>query len=528
MSDDDYRDQRDPSTDAANDSPSNTRYRTDALDEYRKRPDAHDRKRYGPDSTYQNTYLYTGDSTSQNNTESDQPFTTNQRPGQPYHDDRPSPGQRQGYNDRDSYNHPDRSSRIDESMVDGSGVGRPRDNRPGGVTYPVKFHGRTSEYFKIWIVNVFLTIVTLYIYSAWAKVRTKRYFYGNTTIDNSSFEYHARGGQLVAGRLIAAVLLIAYTVFQGINTTISSVAFGILVVMFPWAIWRSLRFNARASSFRNIRFGFDGSASPPYLNILIIPAVVIALFGAGLYLLAKTFDYTSIEQLSNLPTQMQGLVGVGIVTSLFLAVMFLVPLLHRNLISYSLNNHRYGTSKFSAPIKTGKIFGIYLLAALITVIAVAATGAVISGAMQLFKQAAGLLDASDLIGRFEPYWQIILGLTVYLIVIPITTVGVAYFRSNMRNYRYNATSINSNITLNSTTTTWSLWWLNISNLLMLIVSLGLAYPYTKIRSARYFADRTSITVADGLNSFTEREKTRLHALGEEMADAFDADFDIAI
>src|SRR5690606_23104155 len=47
----------------------------------------------------------------------------------------------------------------------------------------VKFHGNTSEYFSIWIVNLMLTIVTLGIYSAWATVRNNRYFYGNTEID---------------------------------------------------------------------------------------------------------------------------------------------------------------------------------------------------------------------------------------------------------------------------------------------------------------------------------------------------------
>jgi uncharacterized membrane protein YjgN (DUF898 family) len=42
------------------------------------------------------------------------------------------------------------------------------------------FTGGASEYFGIWIVNVLLSILTLGIYSAWAKVRNKRYFYGNT------------------------------------------------------------------------------------------------------------------------------------------------------------------------------------------------------------------------------------------------------------------------------------------------------------------------------------------------------------
>ncbi|MED5348372.1 MAG: DUF898 family protein, partial [Pseudomonadota bacterium] len=41
-----------------------------------------------------------------------------------------------------------------------------------------QFHGEGGEFFRIWIVNLVLSIVTLGIYSAWAKVRTKRYFYG--------------------------------------------------------------------------------------------------------------------------------------------------------------------------------------------------------------------------------------------------------------------------------------------------------------------------------------------------------------
>ena len=44
-------------------------------------------------------------------------------------------------------------------------------------TSDVKFHGKAGEFFSIWIVNLLLTIVTRGSYSAWAKVRTNRYFY---------------------------------------------------------------------------------------------------------------------------------------------------------------------------------------------------------------------------------------------------------------------------------------------------------------------------------------------------------------
>ncbi|MDH4174015.1 MAG: YjgN family protein, partial [Betaproteobacteria bacterium] len=37
-----------------------------------------------------------------------------------------------------------------------------------------EFTGSAREYFRIWIVNLFFTLITLGIYSAWAKVRKKR------------------------------------------------------------------------------------------------------------------------------------------------------------------------------------------------------------------------------------------------------------------------------------------------------------------------------------------------------------------
>ncbi len=48
-----------------------------------------------------------------------------------------------------------------------------------------QFHGKGGEFFGIWIVNVILSIITLGIYSAWAKVRTYQYFYGNGVFQGS-------------------------------------------------------------------------------------------------------------------------------------------------------------------------------------------------------------------------------------------------------------------------------------------------------------------------------------------------------
>lgn len=42
---------------------------------------------------------------------------------------------------------------------------------------PFEFTGDGAEYFRIWVINLLLTLATLGIYSAWAKVRKARYFW---------------------------------------------------------------------------------------------------------------------------------------------------------------------------------------------------------------------------------------------------------------------------------------------------------------------------------------------------------------
>ena len=49
----------------------------------------------------------------------------------------------------------------------------------------LRFTGSGAEYFGIWIVNLLLTIITLGIYSAWAKVRRLQYFYRHTEVAGS-------------------------------------------------------------------------------------------------------------------------------------------------------------------------------------------------------------------------------------------------------------------------------------------------------------------------------------------------------
>ncbi|MBE8158360.1 MAG: DUF898 domain-containing protein [Betaproteobacteria bacterium] len=143
------------------------------------------------------------------------------------------------------------------------------------AAYRFEFRGNAGEYFKIWLANVLLTILTLGIYSAWAKVRTKRYFYANTFLDGANFEYHAKPLSILISRMLVLAIIGGGGYWASNQGVEIDATYTFLVLIFlPWALVRGLSFNARNSSHRNIRFYFQRSYGFPYLfNVAIFTGV---------------------------------------------------------------------------------------------------------------------------------------------------------------------------------------------------------------------------------------------------------------
>ena len=119
-----------------------------------------------------------------------------------------------------------------------------------------QFHGKAGEFFRIWIVNVCLTIITLGIYSAWAKVRTNQYFYGHTSLGDSRFEYTAQPMQILKGRLIAFGAFMLYQLIVSVMPILGLPILLVFALVMPWIIVRSLMFRHFNTRYRNIRLGF--------------------------------------------------------------------------------------------------------------------------------------------------------------------------------------------------------------------------------------------------------------------------------
>ncbi|NVM23149.1 MAG: DUF898 domain-containing protein [Desulfobacterales bacterium] len=144
---------------------------------------------------------------------------------------------------------------------------------------PFNFEGSGFEYFKIWIVNILLTIVTFGIYSAWAKVRRKQYIYGNTSLDGVYFEYLAKPTKILKGRILAVLFLMAYQVGVRFFPPLGMAFILLLAFLFPWVINKGLKFNAVNSSYKNIRFNFNATYSKTFVNITLVSLLIPLTFG---------------------------------------------------------------------------------------------------------------------------------------------------------------------------------------------------------------------------------------------------------
>ena len=176
------------------------------------------------------------------------------------------------------------SIRAVNDKIPGGLVAHPSDaaQPAAGDFVPFRFTGRAGEYFRIWIVNICLSIVTLGIYSAWAKVRRKRYFYGNTLLGDSAFEYLADPKAILKGRIVVVGGFAIYSLVGRIDPMAGLAMALVFLGVLPWLIVRASRFNAVNSAHRNVRFDFRAGYGE-MARLLTLPIVLVPLTLGLLY-----------------------------------------------------------------------------------------------------------------------------------------------------------------------------------------------------------------------------------------------------
>jgi uncharacterized membrane protein YjgN (DUF898 family) len=441
-------------------------------------------------------------------------------------------------------------------------------------TTQVEFTGKASEYFGIWIVNLLLSLVTLGIYSAWAKVRRKKYFYHNTLIDNVGFDYHAKPIAILKGRIIAFLLFLAYAFGGQFNFFIPMIVVVIFFIALPWLVIRASKFNARNTSHRGLRFDFVGKIGEAALIYILLP--IVTLF--SLYLAWPYMDH------------------------------------QRN--KFMVNNHKFGLSQFDFKAKVSSFYKVYAILIIVPLIGILAAVAIPAYQSYVKKSeeaaarqssismpfAVGFVDVessnrmvlaaneveeepyrvervySDNEGAEEPvgneevltddaydegaeYYEdeaaleeksfeeiyresqleqqrerdqmiadvlssptkALGGLAFVIAYLVFIFAFVAYFKSRIGNLVWNNASLDD-ITFNSTLRARDYLWIYVTNILAIALTFGLATPWAQVRLARYRASKLQIVGDVDFDKFVGDKKEEVKATGEEIADFFDVDF----
>jgi uncharacterized membrane protein YjgN (DUF898 family) len=167
------------------------------------------------------------------------------------------------------------------------------DENAQSSNIPFEFRGNGMEYFKLWVVNILLTILTLGIYSAWATVRNRRYFYSNTYLSGDSFAYLAEPLQILKGRIIAVVVFALVSVLLSIRPDLSFLLIVLSLFVTPFIFNASKAFQLRNSAYKNIQFRFYGTYGEAFMVLVIWPLAALITLGI-LYPVAvkKLNEYT--------------------------------------------------------------------------------------------------------------------------------------------------------------------------------------------------------------------------------------------
>lgn len=328
-----------------------------------------------------------------------------------------------------------------------------------------EFRGTGRQYFGIWIVNTLLQMLTLGLYSPWAKVRKRQFFYGNTLLDEAPFEYLASPLVLLKGWLLAAVMFITYSLCAQIIPPVASALAVLFYLLIPWIIVRSRIFNTRNSAHRGVRFGFSPNYAEAYKVYAWLPLLVP-------FTLGLIFPYLIFRQ------------------RWFLAV-----------------NSRYGTTSFTFDARPGQYYRVFMKASLFMLAA-----AVFSG---LLIALMGQMRSTD----FEAAQHPALFLLPLAVMLAFWCVNL-YTWATLTNLTWNSTSL-AGSRFAGTLSPARIIWIQLTNILGIVLSCGLFTPWAAVRMAAYRISCLSLETGVDLNAFVAETRPEPEAVGEEIGDFFD-------
>jgi uncharacterized membrane protein YjgN (DUF898 family) len=353
------------------------------------------------------------------------------------------------------------------------------------------FTGSGKEYFRIWIVNLFLTVATLGIYSAWAKVRRLQYFDRNTQLAGAVFDFRGDPKAILRGRLLAVAMLAAYHYAFGFSITFGVIVIALLLLALPFLLRGALRFRLHNTRYRGLHFDFTGTIGGAYRAYL--PPVLAFLLPSALLAIDQSGRSTAIASL------------------LYLGF----PLMYGVMKGYQQRHLRFGSAASSYTVAARRFYKPYLVAGLFM------TGIMVAAGI-LVAIILAALPKQD--GAAPHYWVTFLPLVFALVLAYFAYLLMGpYTQARLGNLVWSNTAF-PGIEIRSTMSARAFARLQTVNVLLTLLTLGLYRPFAVVKIYRFRLANLSLHGAAGLAPVVATvARQRRGATGDGVADFFDLD-----
>jgi len=335
----------------------------------------------------------------------------------------------------------------------------------------LSFSGSAQTLFGMWIVNVLLTLLTFGIYYFWAKVKVRSYILSQTSFDGHRFAYHGTGNELLVGWFKGALL------------------FSVPWVVLNYGLWffdpsDNIRLAASILSW------FIILAFPPFLQVWSLR-----------YRLSRTSWCAIRFSFRGWLSDYFKIWTKGITLTILTAGLY-YPFFATQTRAFMVRNSYFGNRPFTFDGNARELFKVFFQG------------------FQLVLLFGGL-------GVF--FWWMnnlptILMLMGLVLVVPF--IMWLFIIAEQRRFFWAHTCF-TQCRFRSTVNSENLLMLKLSNLGLLLLSFGLAWPWVRIRSHRFALEHL---ILDGplVGEEIRQESFASSATGEEIAGLSGIEFDLSL
>jgi uncharacterized membrane protein YjgN (DUF898 family) len=395
----------------------------------------------------------------------------------------------------------------------------PAVRAPSGVdAYAFVFSGQGGEYFRVWIVNVLLKVVTFGLYTPWARRRTARYFYDHTVLAGHPLEFTAPIRKMVFGFVAFVGLYLAFEIAgqAGQDLAVAVMIAGAAALAPLW--WAgAMRFRLGSTRWRGLQFRFEASWKEIYVASWPVFAV------AGMWIMLSfavdppaQFPDGSDPKRSHFHPGHWALLAFALAASLagFVRLEFNYT---RLLFLRSGIGGQAGRWKpsYRAFVRIWlACVGVFLACSLVLLLVGAA---VVLGPLGIGVGGGG----PDTPRR----WVVVLAMLVLVLLALFVASAPAWAWREARVFAlvWSGVGLGRIARVHSTLDPWRFVRLRVTNTILTLLTLGLYRPFAKVSEYRMKTESVTVYVRGDLDALVDRLERVQGGLGDALADAVGLD-----